>query len=220
MSLLIQIKFNFIDISFCSIYYNFLSNDIKKKKILIFPARIDNKISSLTTEIDDIKKVVFKQTTRLMEHVKKLKNTTDTDKYNLHNNLWIVVQKRQDGSVNFYRNWTEYRNGFGNPLGEFFVGLEKIHELTSSQKHELLVMLENFEGYRRYAHYDEFLIANETERYRLKKLGKYSGNAGDYLRNHFNMFFSTMDQDNDIADEGNCAKWFKGAWWYYHCMTR
>ena len=154
-----------------------------------------------------------------MEHVKKLKNETD-DKYSLHNNLWILIQRRQDGSVDFYRNWTEYSKGFGNPMGEFFVGLEKIYELTNSQQHELLVMLEDAEGYRKYAHYNHFLIANETERYRLKKLGNYTGTAGDYLRLHTNMFFSTMDRDNDIADEGNCAKWFKGAWWYYHCMTR
>ncbi|XP_022095925.1 ficolin-1-like, partial [Acanthaster planci] len=44
---------------------------------------------------------------------------------------WIVFQKRFDGSVNFTRNWTEYRNGFGNLTGEFWLGNEILHQLTS-----------------------------------------------------------------------------------------
>ncbi|KAJ8307451.1 hypothetical protein KUTeg_015535 [Tegillarca granosa] len=32
-----------------------------------------------------------------------------------------VFQKRFDGSVNFYRSWQEYRNGFGNVHGEYWL---------------------------------------------------------------------------------------------------
>ena len=31
---------------------------------------------------------------------------------------WIVFQRRQDGSVDFYRNWAEYQSGFGDLNGE------------------------------------------------------------------------------------------------------
>src|SRR6218665_1999705 len=47
-------------------------------------------------------------------------------------NNCIVIMQRFDGSVNFNRNWVKYRNGFGNiRRGEFWLGNEKVHRLTS-----------------------------------------------------------------------------------------
>ncbi|EAU76168.2 AGAP010760-PA, partial [Anopheles gambiae str. PEST] len=104
---------------------------------------------------------------------------------------WLVFQYRYDGSVDFYRNWTEYRNGFGSMDGEFWLGLEHLHRMTSAQKHELLVELKHFNGSYMYARYDEFEIGNEKDQYPLARLGSYTGTAGDSISIHKGMKFST-----------------------------
>jgi hypothetical protein len=106
---------------------------------------------------------------------------------------WIVIQKRFDGSVNFFRNWNEYRNGFGNIAGEFWIGLENLYELTSSKLHELLIVMDDFNGEQKIARYSTFAISSEPNGYALSVLGDYSGTAGDSLKYHAGEKFSTYE---------------------------
>ncbi|XP_070532838.1 fibrinogen C domain-containing protein 1-A-like [Ptychodera flava] len=130
---------------------------------------------------------------------------------------WTVIQRRQDGSVDFYRGWEDYKNGFGDLNGEFWLGNDKIHRLTNQgQRYELRVDLENFENETRFAQYDDFTIANERRRYEIT-LGSYSGNAGDSMKFDNGKQFTTKDNDNDRSAKHNCAVSFTGAWWYSSC---
>ncbi|KAM8717885.1 hypothetical protein ACLKA7_004563 [Drosophila subpalustris] len=129
---------------------------------------------------------------------------------------WTVILSRMDGSVDFYRNWNLYKKGFGDLDGEFFLGLDKIHALTSEYSQELLVVLEDFEGIERSESYEKFAIGDEDELYVLHTLGKATGTADDSLRQHHTMKFSTFDRDNDRSVK-NCAEFYTGGWWYNEC---
>ncbi|XP_064553769.1 fibrinogen-like protein 1 isoform X2 [Drosophila montana] len=131
---------------------------------------------------------------------------------------WTVIQRRQDGSVDFNRNWENYRHGFGELHGEFFIGLEKLHLITKSQKHELYIYLEDFENEQRYARYSQFMIGSEKTGFKLTSLGSYSGDAGDAMKWQRNMRFSTSDSDND-NNMKNCASKWKSGWWFDDCFV-
>ena len=87
---------------------------------------------------------------------------------------WTVFQKRLDGSVEFYRGWNDYKRGFGSLNGEFWLGLEKIHRLTKSERYILRVDLEDTAGKTAYAEYDMFAVTSERTKYQLG-IGTYSG---------------------------------------------
>lgn len=133
---------------------------------------------------------------------------------------WIVIQRRLDAKVNFNRGWDDYRLGFGELAGSFFLGLEKLHLLTTSRPHELYVYLKNSEGEARYAHYDNFTIADASEQYKLKSLTYQNGTAGDALTDHLGMNFTTPDVDNDSSSTFNCGEEFLSGWWFASCLTR
>ncbi|XP_029014995.1 angiopoietin-related protein 6 [Betta splendens] len=128
---------------------------------------------------------------------------------------WTVIQRRQDGSVNFFRTWEQYKQGFGNLDGEYWLGLEHLYWLTKQARYKLRVALEDWQGREAFAEYDSFRLEPESDWYRLR-LGQYRGTAGDSLSWHSNKAFTTLDRDKD-AYSGNCAHYQKGGWWYHMC---
>ncbi|XP_071953800.1 fibrinogen-like protein A [Antedon mediterranea] len=129
---------------------------------------------------------------------------------------WMVIQRRQDGSVDFYRNWTEYKEGFGNVNSEFWLGNEQINRLTSDGHFELLVEMTDHLNVMKNARYSHFCVGTEEFNYTLTISG-YTGTAGDSMAFHNGQQFTTYDRDNDKRGSRNCAEQFKGAWWYYSC---
>ncbi|XP_041855741.1 fibrinogen C domain-containing protein 1 [Melanotaenia boesemani] len=135
---------------------------------------------------------------------------------------WTVIQRREDGSVNFFRGWEAYRDGFGTTTGEHWLGLQRIYSLTRSGGFELRIDMADFDNATAFACYSDFSVGRdsvnaEEDGYPLIVDG-YSGTAGDSLLKHSGMRFTTKDRDQDQS-ENNCAAYYQGAWWYRNCHT-
>ncbi|XP_035664259.1 angiopoietin-related protein 2-like isoform X2 [Branchiostoma floridae] len=127
---------------------------------------------------------------------------------------WTVIQRRQDGSVPFNRTWEEYRLGFGNTSGEYWLGNENIHLLTSQKDYTLRVDLMDWGGNSSYTEYSFFRVSNESDQYRLHISG-YSGTAGDSMGYNNGQRFSTRDRDNDASSSQHCSqKYGQAGWWF------
>ncbi|XP_061174803.1 angiopoietin-related protein 7-like [Saccostrea echinata] len=135
---------------------------------------------------------------------------------------WTVIQKRLDGSTNFTQNWDAYKNGFGNPFKEYWIGNEVIYELTKDRGSSLYVAITLKNGSTLYEVYETFAISNEAGNYRLFIDGKVSGTLGNSISERppndviNNMMFSTPERDND-GIYIHCAKNHKGGWWFNGC---
>ncbi len=127
---------------------------------------------------------------------------------------WTVFQRRIDASVDFYRGWDEYKRGFGDLNGNFWLGLDNIHRLTTAET-SLRIDMKDLQGSIGFAKYNKFKIGSEQSKYKLE-VAVFSGNAKDALSYHNKRPFSTKDRDND-ASSGNCAVACIGAWWYGSC---
>ena len=135
---------------------------------------------------------------------------------------WIVIQRNKKRSlVNFYRNWTDYEEGFGDLNTEFWYGLKEISCLTRNGQWEMRVDYQINNKSWHYAHYNQFSVGSATDKYPLT-VGGFTGmgynlfmpgNRPDQLNQ---MKFTTADNDNDKGG-GNCGIGYKNGWWYNNC---
>ena len=143
---------------------------------------------------------------------------------------WLVVYQRIDGSVNFNRSWTEYRNGFGDTVnGSFWLGNEAIYQLTNAAGNAScrlrFELLTNASQMWYSVEYAQFHVDNESRSYAIHVAG-YSGDAGDAINalpgttSYQNgAYFSTYDHlpPNYSPVMLMCAASFGGGWWYNGC---
>ena len=149
---------------------------------------------------------------------------------------FTVIQRRRDGSVDFHKDWIQYKQGFGylspDDTTEFWLGNEKMHLLTTSVTIPTVLRIElvDWDGNKKYADYTMFRVGAETDNYRLTYGYYFGGDAGDafdgfdfgddpsdkFYTSHNGMQFSTFDKDNDKYD-GNCAQQDGSGWWMNRC---
>ncbi|CAC5417476.1 Fibrinogen-like protein 1 [Mytilus coruscus] len=127
---------------------------------------------------------------------------------------------KKTGTTDFYWNWHEYKQGFGNVNFEYWLGNDNLHKILSSKNYKLRIDLEDWNGNAKYADYNTFVVGSEDTNYTLTISG-YSGDAGDSIINPpsdsmsqmYGMEFSTSDRDNDKIPFYKAAESTRSGWW-------
>jgi len=131
----------------------------------------------------------------------------------------LIQRNTNNGSALFHRSWAQYKVGFSDSRGNYWIGNDLLSQLTMTGRYKLRFDLQSrSNGSWYYAEYSTFIVQPEFYNYRLHVSG-YSGNAGrDSFSYHNGMQFTTLDRDNDQwSGSGNCAVRFGGGWWHNNC---
>ena len=135
---------------------------------------------------------------------------------------WTVFQRRIDGTVDFFRDWEHYKQGFGNLQNEHWLGNENLFTLTLQglypRGNELRIDMMNAKKIKKSARYANFHITNVATKYTLHVNG-YTGTLDDALKRQNRQKFSTFDSDNDSSSTRHCASQYFGGWWFNDCYN-
>ena len=129
-----------------------------------------------------------------------------------------------DGSTSFNLPWLNYTNGFGTYNRNFWLGLERMYQITTAGVYKLRLEFRLLNGTWLSAEYDTFYLNDEAANYALH-VSVFSGDGGnllipnDPIRLHNGMQFSTYDRDHDTSFADNCATAYGGGggFWYNSC---
>ncbi|CAF0935444.1 unnamed protein product [Adineta ricciae] len=184
-------------------------------------------VNELPTDCDD---VLRQQSPSTSEGIFRIKPRSSTESFEVkcifENNVtgWTVIQRRFNGTVDFYRGWNDYKTGFGDVQMEFWLGNDKIHQLTKQGEYALRIDLKPWDASILIAEYGQFRLENENEKYKLS-VSNFLANistAGDSLSSSWDnangASFSTFDHDFDNLFYDNCAQIYHGAWWFTNCF--
>lgn len=114
--------------------------------------------------------------------------------------------------MNFNQEWSAYRNGFGDPNDEFWIGNEHMHQLTMAGDQLLQIDLESFDGERISIQYNRFKVNDERSGYRLE-IGEPNNDLpiANHLLKQNRAMFATRDHN---ADPYNCPQRYEAGWWF------
>ena len=143
--------------------------------------------------------------------------------YAAANCIPLLIQQNVDGFESFNRSWADFKVGFNDTRGNYWLGNDLLYQLTTNGRYKLRFDLQssaNLSWF--YAEYSSFAVSNEATNY-TARLSGYSGNAGDAFAVHSGAMFTTYDRDNDLwtdrnaAHNNNCAVSNGGGFWYVAC---
>ena len=133
----------------------------------------------------------------------------------------MIIQNRiDDDNVEFNKNWTDYKEGFGHQSSSFWLGLDEIAYLTTQGVVLLEYEFKMNDGARAVAALYGVEISSEASDYTLtySRICPLSTLTDDSWMWNDNTPFSTIDVDNDAMADVNCAA-LHGPWWFADCTN-
>ena len=111
--------------------------------------------------------------------------------------------------------------GFGQVGSDYWLGLEKLHQLTTGANYKVRIEVHTISTNEvRWLQMNVFSVASEAQLYKLT----WSGQTGsewmmiDADTVHNGMVFSTEDNNNNVGCTKNCPKLLGGGWWFNCCF--
>uniref|UniRef100_A0A1I8J7M0 Fibrinogen C-terminal domain-containing protein n=2 Tax=Macrostomum lignano TaxID=282301 RepID=A0A1I8J7M0_9PLAT len=137
-----------------------------------------------------------------LSHSRKCRNASKRAQpvWTAGSDCWTTVRRRVPGSVDFYRDWTQYQSEFGEgPDGNYWIGLNSLHALTASGPRKLRILMKAWNDSEHWAEYSSFSVGPESDNYRLSVSGfSGSGGIGDCL--------AFLQQRNAVHHEGRRSR--------------
>jgi len=130
----------------------------------------------------------------------------------------MLVRKQSGNPEDFFdKSFSLYQQGF-SANGELWIGLDKLHQLTSARSYSLKITMTDYDGKIYTALYEQFQVG-QGDGYVLKVGGFNAARStlGDSMKVDNGMKFSTKDRDQDGTSSRHCAQEWTGGWWYKHC---
>jgi hypothetical protein len=123
---------------------------------------------------------------------------------------WTVVQRREPSTscFSFNQNWINYRDGFGPLTGSYWLGNEKIYQISTTSNYELRVDLE-FKGIAYKANYNSFSLATATNNYRLT-IGGYSYDKQYWIGGGVHVATNPLNMDSVHPQLNACGQTLDG----------
>ena len=129
-----------------------------------------------------------------------------------------TIQRRVSDSVDFDKGWDDYVTIFGEEDGNYWMGLEEMHQLTTTHDVDLNINIETYEGEPFTMTLEGFSVGNVASNYQMHFWG-YSQSSDRVKRELFRSdysgtMFTTRDRDNDPLPINCASHIFRGGWWY------
>jgi len=207
-------------------------DNLKEENALLIQENT-NRIDKLKTDSTLLVQDNNKQIDQLRTEIDKIKAETSPFRQLMAENPYLIEQLRsllpvvmlvrkqcENPTDYFDKTFAEYQEGF-SANGEFWIGLNKLHQLTSEHSYSLEIIMTDYDGSKYQAVYEQFEVGPGNGY--VLTLGKFNparSTLGESLLAYQNingMKFSTKDRDQDGYSGTHCAKKYTGGFWYKNC---